>query len=285
MTTDHRMILLETIHEHREEAKAELLLARKAYLNPVPGSPRYQDLQWIHGRDEAHHSHFQFLSDSAFNEVLLKCAAIDQYIDAIAHLVEVDRLLPIPTLALLRSVQEALLGMYWCAAEGESTEARMGRFAALILGNRRDVIPARKLAPNSAEDHANAENTYLAVQRYLEEVGFTMFRPPNKEKIRAVEFEGAKTNLEINITETAENMDKLEKFPWMLGSGATHSRSWFTSDLRGTESEIYTMYLPVLFTSLRSISAIGKYVGISNDAFEECVMNRISQAYKRLQLV
>lgn len=284
MTTDHRKILLETIHEHREEVKAELLLARKAYLNPVPGSPRHQDLQWIHGKDEAHHVHFTELSDFAFTEVLQKCGAIDEYIDAITLLVEADKLLPIPTLALLRSIQEALLEMYWCVAEGESTEARMRRFAALLLGKHRDSIPALELAPDSDRVIDTVKKKYLMAQNYLEIIGFTMFRPPKSEKIQAVEFEGTKTSLKINITETAESMGDFEKYTWMLGSGAAHSRSWFTTEMHGTSADVYSMYLPVLFTGLRSISALDKYVGIPNEAFEECVINRLGQAFQGLQL-
>ena len=283
MTTDHRKILLETIHEHREEVKTELLLAHRAYLNPIPGSPRHQDLQWIHGKEEAHHKHFEDLSDSAFDEVLGKFAAIDEYIDAIALLIEADKLLPIPTLALLRSVQEALLEVYWCVAEGKSTEDRMSRFAALILGNLRDSIPALKLVPNSNRELDIANKEYACGQDYFEEIGFALHWDRNNNKILSVEFEGKRTNLKINTTDSAKQMDPFEEYTWMLGSGAAHSRSWFIKRMHGSSADVSTMYLSVIFTSLRSVSSIGKYVGISNEKFEACVTGRLGQALEGLR--
>ena len=79
---------------------------------------------------------------------------------------------------------------------------------------------------------------------------------------------GGRAAVKINITEAASLYMPGSEQMWEVGSGATHSRNWFTGGLDGHEDLLYIMAVtPTLDFTDAVIDSIHDYVGLSATEF------------------
>lgn len=194
---------------------------------------------------------------------------VEEYIKALELLLQQDELLPIPMMSIVRSVQEGLLEVCWATDPSAAPPLRAARSAALLVRTVQGNVSPLKWFPGSDAKLAEVWEAVKGAQTLLSGLGFE-FRFDKAEKlVTSLTYgDGGRAAVKVNITEAATRYMPGSERIWEVGSGATHSRNWFTGGLDGPADSIYIMAVTPIFDFADAVvDSIHGYVGLSTDAF------------------
>lgn len=267
-----RDLAVRIIRQQRESFRAELTHAFDAFETPVAGSPRANDDAWISAQASGR-------SASALNGVLAVAVeqvaellrVTDEHSIAIETLLTAGELLPIPTMALVRSVHEGLLEVCWSTDPNLSSEQRMARAAAISLAASQGGLGPLEGVPNPpAAQIAQVKQAIRGMQSYLEAHGFTLRYDRSGRTAMSVTYGASLATLKINTTDASVKYMPGSHHMWPIGSGATHSRNWFTAGLEGSRSLLAIMVVaPLLDFADAALDNIHGYVGLPTVDFHK----------------
>ncbi|MBN0975107.1 MULTISPECIES: hypothetical protein [unclassified Gordonia (in: high G+C Gram-positive bacteria)] len=277
-------LALRIVEQHRRAVGDELRSALAAFRDPAEGSPRARDLEWAAGGTVDRRDCLSGLWEAALGEVVELLRVADEHAAGLAVLLGNDELLPIPMLSLGRSIQEALLEVCWAVDPALEPAARTSRWAALLLRTIQGNVGPLSQVPNGTEKLAEVREAMTGMQALLTNAQFDLkFDKKHPEFVSSVAYErSARAALKINITEAAERYMPGVEYMWTLGSGATHSRNWFTGGLEGPVDVFYIMIVaPLLDFTDAAIDLTHGLVGLSSTNFHNRAHLRRTALFQR----
>ncbi|MET3642778.1 hypothetical protein ABIC73_004381 [Prescottella equi] len=260
-----RDLAVRIVRQQRAAVKRELDCALSSYKEPVPGSGRARDLQWIADGDSPQKELLVGVFDSALYEVAELLRVAEEHSIALEILLGNDaNLLPIPMMSLVRSIQEALLEVCWAVDPGLTPELRLARCAAMVLRTVQGNADPLSQLPNGSDKLLEVIEATNGVHNLLSNLGFTLNYNNSNTFVTSVSCKGSrKAALKVNVTEAASDYMRGSEHLWTIGSGATHSRNWFTKGLDGPGDLIYIMVTtPLLDFTDAVIDCTHGYLGL-----------------------
>ena len=229
--------------QERAAVSATLSEALEAFKAPDGGSPRAADLAWIAGRRWAVRERLTAVLDSAAFDVQEILRSAHEHVQAIETLLGADEMLPIPAMTLVRSIHESVLTICWLTDPLLAPAERLTRVAALRLtqsqGSHRTI---GNFPENLQGDSERVRRAMDDTQRYLNKAGFVLgFGKAGGPYALSVSHGDVATSLKMNATAASRRYTPGIHYIWTTGSGATHSRLWFTSGLEGPWAQLVVM--------------------------------------------
>lgn len=249
--------------------EAELQRALAVYESPRQGSPRYDDVRWIEGEGADRAEGLTGVLNMGLREIAELFRVVEEYVKALELILEQDELLPIPMMSIVRSVQEGLLEVCWATDPSVASPLRVARSAALFLRTVQGNVSPLKWFPGSDAKLAEVWEAVDGAQTLLSALGFELrFDKAGKLVTSLTYGVGGRAAVKVNITEAATRYMPGSERIWEVGSGATHSRNWFTGGLDGPEDLLYIMAVtPVFDFADAVVDSIHGYIGLSTEAF------------------
>ena len=204
----------------------------------------------------------------AARSVALNATAAEEHLKGVRALLALtDDLLPLPAMALARSVYEAVVQTCWLIDVEVSTKQRLARWAARLLHDTQEVPSALEAFGSAAAEREIAgtvEGRELG-QRLMSRAGFELRAKggDRSDETRLVIYQGEESSLTPNITTNVDRYTPGQTYLWPLFSGATHSRGWLVSGLQGGVTEMYASILaPLMDTSDAFVVELSRYFGL-----------------------
>ena len=257
------------IEQHRRAVGDELRAALAAFRDPVEDSPRRHELHWAAGGTAHRREFLSELWEAALAEVVELWRVADEHTAGLAALLGHNELLPIPMLSLGRSIQEALLEVCWAVDPAINPSARTSRWAALVLRTVQGNAGPLAQIPNGATKLADVRDAMSQMHALLDGEQFDLRFDKAGQFVTSIAYEdSARAALKINITDAATTYMPGSEHMWSLGSGATHSRNWFTVGLEGPNDLFYIMIVaPLLDFTDAAIDLTHGLVGLPTADF------------------
>ena len=269
MALSTRELTVRVLRQQRVAIEEELQRALVAYRSPLKGSPRYDDVRWIEGEGADRAEGLTGISDMGVFEITELFRVVEEYVKALELLLGQDELLPIPMMSLVRSVQEALVEVCWATDPNVDSPLRVARSAAMFVRTVQGNVSPLKWFPGSEAKLAEVWEAVEGTQALLAGLGFEFqFDKSGKLVTSLTHGKGGRAAVKVNITEAATRYMPGSERMWEVGSGATHSRNWFTGGLDGPADLLYIMAVAPTFDFADAVvDSIHGYVGLSTDAF------------------
>lgn len=177
--------------------------------------------------------------------------------------------LPVPAFSALRAVHEAVLPVFWVCDGSASPHVRLVRAAALRLHTAQENWATLRLFPTSEGEQSTALAALTELQSYLKRAGFE--RKPHgevPELSSRLSLDGHSEPLTLNATDVTRTHVPGLLGHYVSGSGAAHSRLWFTGNLVGTvASTAIALVMPLLDISTALADAVCTYSGIESHPY------------------
>jgi hypothetical protein len=180
-----------------------------------------------------------------------------------------DELLPLPAMALARSVYEAVINTCWLMDVEVSTEQRLARWAGRLLHDTQEV-------PNALDSFGGKEAARLERERTVEgrklgqqlmaRAGFELLAKgrDRSEETAHVTYRGEKSSLTPNMTDAVKRFTPDQQSLCKLFSGATHSQGWLLGGMDGPIEELFVSVLvPLVDTGDAIAVETGRYFGVN----------------------
>lgn len=232
---------------------------------PTRGTVAYQDREHINKHREK--KNLAGLGWWAHSAAISNLTAAEEHLEGVRVVLNADRLLPLPAMALGRSVYEAVINTCWLIDVEVSTEQRLARWAGRLLHDGQE--PTAALDSFGEAVAAKKERERVAGARGLGQdlmrrAGFELKAKggDKAEETARVTYQSESSNLTPNVTQLVDRFTPSTNL-WHMFSGATHSRGWLISGLEGPESEILTSVIaPLLDTSDALVLELCRYFGL-----------------------
>ena len=257
------------IRQQRAALQQEMRLALDAFESPKIGSPRATDEAWISAQGRVRERALNGILGLAAEHVAELLRVTNEHSVALEVLLMADELLPIPMMALVRSIHEALLEVCWSTDPTLGPEQRISRAAAVSLaGTQGNLGPLNEIPNPPAEHVTRVRKAVQEMQAYLERHGFTLRYNQTGTLATSVTYGPSLTALKINTTEASLKYMPGSHHMWSIGSGATHSRNWFTAGLEGSRSLLtIAIVSPLLDFVDNALDNLHGYLGLPTADF------------------
>ena len=264
-----RDLAVRIVRQQRAALRAELSLALQAFENPASGSPRAADRSWITAQGQNREDALASVLGFAAENIAELFRVTDEYAVALEVLLIADDILPVPMMALVRSVHEALLEVCWSVDPRLTSEQRLARAAAVTLAGAQGNLSPLTDMPNAPPTQVALVNEAVqGMQSYLERYGYTLRYSKSGSIATSVTYGSSLAPLIINTTDASRKYMPGSHHMWPIGSGATHSRNWFTAGLIGSRSMLAIMVVsPLLDFADAAVDNVHGYVGLPTDDF------------------
>lgn len=258
--------------KQRRALSQEFAAAAVAFRSPAAGSPRSADVARLRSQPSRSREILGGILDVAAEDVGEALRVTNENCHAIEVLLAGERILPIPTMTIVRSIHEACLGVCWLADPLLAPEQRTTRAAAATLASVQSSLQTLEQVPNPPPDEVLGKSEAMTgMQDLLTEHGFVLNYGKGMSRYALnVSYGDSLVNLKSNVTDAGRKYMPGSQFLWPVGSGATHSRSWFTVGLAGSRSQLAIMATsPVLdFADALADHLLG-YVGLDATTFHQ----------------
>lgn len=247
----HLSALLGQAHEQVEDPSAHT--PARADLNHINHHPEKSNLLGL-----------RWWADRA---AVYNLSAAEEHLTGVGIVLAADRLLPLPAMALARSVYEAVINTCWLIDVEVPIEQRLARWAGRLLHDGQEPTSALDTFGEAAavkEERDRATDARGLGQDLMTRAGFGLrAKGGNRfEETARVTYRGESSSLTPNVTELVERFSPASNL-WHMFSGATHSRGWLISGLEGPETEVITSVIaPLLDTSDTLTYEISRYFGL-----------------------
>ena len=194
--------------------------------------------------------------------------ATREHVLALEAVLAADDMLPIPALTLARAVHESVIYICWLADPNLPPAQRVARAAAMTLAASQgghEVLPV--FPGQMAAESQRVREGFMGIQRLMEGYGLIINRRDGTDYGTSVVCEGQKAPLRINATQESRRYIPGNHHMWVTGSGAAHSRGWFTRGLEGPWPELVVMAVaPLLDVVDALIDNTHGYAGLDTAA-------------------
>lgn len=233
--------------------------------DPPAGSPARADLDHINSHSDS--SNLDGLRWWSQRAAVLNVSAAEEHLKGVRAVLDADALLPLPAMALGRSVYEAVINTCWLVDVEVSTEQRLARWAGRLLHDGQEPTAA---LDSFGEVHAAKTERERVVearslgQDLMTKAGFELKAKGGTrfEETAQVTYCGESSSLAPNVTELVDRFTPGQNL-WHMFSGATHSRGWLVAGLDGTDTEvIMSVVAPLLDTSDALAVEVARYFGL-----------------------
>lgn len=248
--------------QERAAVTAALRDVVAAYEQPLPDGPRARDLTWLAGRP--HEEELSGVLTLAVHDAAEVLRATREHVLALEAVLAAKDMLPIPALTLARAVHESVIYICWLADPDLLPAQRVARAAAMTLAASQGGHEALPTFPGQTDaESRRVREGFTGIQGLLEGYGLIINRRDGTDYASSVVYEGHKAALRINVTEASRRYIPGNHHMWVTGSGAAHSRGWFTRGLEGPWSELVVMVVgPLLDVVDALIDNTHGYVGL-----------------------
>ena len=165
------------LRQQRAALHQELERVAQAFKSPRAGAPRAVDAAWIGEQPDNRSEALEGIQAVAAENVVEILRVADEHAVGLQVLLDADAILPNPSIALGRSIYEAILTVCWCTDPKLTSEQRITRWAVFTLGSVQDNHRAVLQLPRPPEsDASNAAAGMVGMQDYLQQHGFTSSR-------------------------------------------------------------------------------------------------------------
>ena len=203
--------------------------------------------------------------------------SLDQYAQAITSLLTADSMLPLPATSMVRSIHEGALALAGLVDSSLSPQERIARMGAFQLENAQGALNALAAFGVDYRDEEQEVREKLTMRHaYMQAAGFKIHFKPSKPLLAdAVTWEGAKSSLQVNVTAASSLYMPKSHYSWVLGSGATHCRLWYSEGLSGEwETVVVGAVAPLLDISDLLVDKLLGYLGVDGTALHEATHRR-----------
>jgi hypothetical protein len=260
------VLALRILRAERDDIRAALGDVRTAFREPNAGSARADDADWLARRPEPDRPGLEGVLAVAVEHVVELLRVADEYLVAIETILRSRELLPIPLMSMYRSVMEAALEVCWFVDNEVTSDVRMVRGAAATVRSTQESVKTLLTVPNQPAEELTAKRAAMVgMQQYLQDHGYvlTFGKGALPPYATSVAWGSTKTSMKVSITAAGIKYLPGSHYMWAIGSGATHSRNWFTSGLEGPwETLVIAATAPVLDVSDALSHHLLGYVGL-----------------------
>jgi hypothetical protein len=248
-----------------------LASAAARFRSPISGSRHSSDLEWIAAQPPKRQEGLRAFLDVGATDIAEILRVADEHVAGLEVLLRSDEILPVPMTTLGRSIHEACLYVCRSVDPDATPEQRVTRATAAALasaqGNRKTI---EQLPNPPVEEVRRTNEAMTGMQAYIEKQGFTLTRGTNSNYVVNIKYGATVENLKINVTNVSRLFMPGVHFMWPVGSGATHSQTWFTAGLSGSRGSLAIMAVaPLLDIADLVVDYLFNYVGLDADQFHQ----------------
>lgn len=257
-----RLLALRVIDQQVGGLREFLRRAHDLANEPAADSPARADLDHIN-RAPAQ-SDLVGLRWWAHRAAILNLCAAEEHLKGFRAVIDDEALLPLPAMALGRSVYEAVINTCWMVDVEVSTEQRLARWAGRLLHDGQEPVTALdsfgEAAAAQRERKRTAEARSLG-QELMTSAGFEL--QTNREKVDRVTYRGASSTLTPKVDQLVDRFTP-EQNLYLMFSGAAHSRGWLVNGLEGPDTDVIGSIIgPLLDTSDALAVETARYFGLN----------------------
>ena len=265
------------IGQERAALTAALDKAAESFHSPAHGSPRAIDRNMIALQPEERRENLEGLSIGLVHDAYNQLRSLDQYAQAIANVLTADSMLPLPAASMVRSIHEGALALARLVDSSLSPQERIARMGAFQLENAQGALNALASFGTNYRDEEEEVREKLSMRHaYMGVAGYDIHFKPNKPLLAdAVTWGGAKSSLQVNVTAASSLYMPKSHYSWVLGSGATHNRLWYSDGLSGEwETIVVGAVAPLLDVSDLLVDKLLGYLGVEGEPLHESTHRR-----------
>lgn len=194
-------------------------------------------------------------------------------------------ILPLPAFALARAAQEASVLFCYVVDLNVFPATRLARVAALRMHTAQENRRTLALFGGAASPRqvADATSGDEGLRDFFTRAGFELKLDKSGTFVTTVSYKGNRAPLSPQTTEQSLKYIPLAHNSWVIGSGATHSRTWLSQGLEGPWDLIAAaIVLPLLDVADAVADALGAYVGHNVDKVHQSIHLRRTGLFKGL---
>lgn len=261
--------LADRIMSQQVRRLAELLFqAHELIADPPEGSAARADLDHINSRPASEADSLSGLRWWATRAAVFNLDAADEHLEGLRAILAAEALLPLPAMAVGRSVYEAVINTCWLVDVEVSIEQRLARWAGRLLHDGQE--PTKALDSFGEALAAQKERERVAGARELGQelmtkAGFELKAKGGDrfEETASVSYGGEVSRLTPIVTDFVDRFTPSLNL-WHMFSGATHNRGWLIDGLEGPDTEIVTSIMtPLLDTADALAVEVCRYFGMN----------------------
>lgn len=261
-------VLAQRVIDQQLRSLGEFLRAAShAVDDPASSTPARADLDHVNGHPDK--GNLIGLRWWAHRAATLNMHAAMEHLKGVRTLLAGDELLPLPAMALARSVYEAVINTCWFIDVEVSTEQRLARWAGRLLHDSQEVPNA--LDSFGDKDAAKEERKRTVEgremgQRLLARAGFELLAKggDRSEETARVTYRSEKSSLTPVMTDAVRRFTPDQQSLWKVFSGATHSQGWLVAGIGGPIEELFASVLfPLIDTGDALAVEVGRYFGMN----------------------
>lgn len=262
-----RLLAQRLIDQQLRGLGAFLQTAFDAVDDPAAGTPARADIE--HVRSHPDKGNLVGLRWWAHRGATLNVHAATEHLKGLRAILAGDELLPLPAMAIARSIYEAAINTCWLIDVEVTTEQRLARWAGRLLHdtqeppNALDSFGDKKAAQKEKKE--TVEGREMG-QRLLSRAGFELLAKggDRSEETARVTYRDAKSSLTPVMTDAVKRFTPDQQSLWKVFSGATHSEGWLVSGMGGPIEEVFASILaPLLDTGDALTVEVGRYFGLN----------------------
>jgi hypothetical protein len=233
--------------------------------DPAASSPRAQDVAWMRGKPaNAQQERLQAITAGAVHDAAGLLLSANEHVQALEVVLSPHAMLPIPALTLARAAQEASILFCYLTDPAVPPSARLARVAALRMHTAQENQKTQRLFGDAVEPELarDAAEGVEGLQRYFIDAGFELRYDKDGRYVTSLAFDGQRAPVTPKTTELSAQYIPAAHNSWVIGSGATHSRTWLTQGLEGPwRMLVAAIVLPLLDVADALADALCGYVG------------------------
>ncbi len=262
-----RVLAQRVIDQQLRSLGVFLRAAWDAVDNPPRDTPARADLDHVNGHPDR--GNLIGLRWWTHRAATLNIHATKEHLKGVRRILAGDELLPLPAMALARSVYEAVINTCWLIDVEVSTEQRLARWAGRLLHDSQEVPNA--LDSFGDKDAAKKERQRTVEgreigQRLMASAGFELLAKGNDRsgETARVTYGSEKSSLTPVMTDAVKRFTPDQQSLWKVFSGAAHSQGWLVSGLGGPIEDLFASIMtPLLDTGDALAVEVGRYFGMN----------------------
>lgn len=202
------------------------------------------------------------LAEDAYN--ILR--SMDQYAQAIQHVLTGDQMLPLPLSSMVRSIHECALVLCPLFDPAIQSDERIARMGAMHLAKAQGGLDALQAFPQNQQKEKQKKTEAVAgIQQYMKKAGYEIHaHKDNPHLATSVSWGTAKKfSLRGNTTAASKLYTPEIHYNWVLGSGATHGHLWYSNGMSGEwDTIVVGIVAPLLDISDVLVDILLGYAGV-----------------------
>ncbi|KAA0977153.1 hypothetical protein FQ154_09655 [Paeniglutamicibacter gangotriensis] len=228
------------IEQERKALAIAFDAAMVSLKRPPERSIRAIDKNFIDAQAPGVRKHLHGMTAKLVHDAAEILDSMDQYAQAIQRILAAHEMLPMPLSSMVRSIHEFALILCPLFDPDLPPGERIANMGALHLANAQGGLDALEAFPlNQQKERHKKIEAVAGIQEYMKKAGYEIHANKSKPHLATgVSWGAEKVSLRDNTTKASERYTPGIHYNWVLGSGATHGRLWYSNGLEGQWSMI-----------------------------------------------